>query len=216
MIGRAPDMPGWAAGLVRRLARRHRLVDAPRDRRSRQPVEQHHQPVSSATRFARRPQSEDPIMSNPVNSTLSVFEAQFRATTDLADALLSSAQRIDRALLETAKEAMDSQLAYVRALGSVRDLRGAMALRDDFEYAGNAPWPFIGKCSTRSPRPFWPRRGFSTAMCRISRAARPAIMANRIRRAENSSAYGTRDGSSGTTSPNNGERQSSPAPNNPR
>ena len=75
-------------------------------------------------------------MSHPVNSTLNVFEAQFRATTDLANALLSGAQRIDRALLETAKETMGSQLAYMRALGSVRDLRGAVALRDEFEHPG--------------------------------------------------------------------------------
>ena len=72
-------------------------------------------------------------MLNPIESTMTLYDAQLHASKELINAFLSSVQRIDRAVLQTAKEELNSQLAYAQALTVATDPRGAAILRQSFE-----------------------------------------------------------------------------------
>ena len=72
-------------------------------------------------------------MLNPIESTMTLYDAQLHASKELINAFLSGVQRIDRAVLQTAKEELNSQLAYAQALTVATDPRGAAVLRQSFE-----------------------------------------------------------------------------------
>ena len=72
-------------------------------------------------------------MLNPIESAMTLYDAQLRASKELINALLSGAQRIDRAILQTCKEELDSQLSYAQAFAGTTDFGSGAAMRGSFE-----------------------------------------------------------------------------------
>jgi phasin family protein len=68
-------------------------------------------------------------MQNPIQD---LHQAQLEATRQVANIVLSSAQKMDHLTLSTAKDSMNDQIKYAEALGAVRDPSGVKAVHSAF------------------------------------------------------------------------------------
>jgi phasin family protein len=76
-------------------------------------------------------------MTNPVQPILNLYEAQLQASKELANIILSGAERIDRIAIEATKDGLNKQITYAQALTAVKDLQGAAVLKTAFLQPNN-------------------------------------------------------------------------------
>ena len=71
-------------------------------------------------------------MKNPMEPMIELYEAQLQASRELANIILSGAERIDRIALQATKDGLNEQIAYAQALAAVKDLQSVMSMRTAF------------------------------------------------------------------------------------
>src|SRR5688500_12757399 len=60
-------------------------------------------------------------MQNALNPIVDLYQSQLEASRQVANALFSGTEKLDRVVMETTHKAFDDQLKYVQALTATRD-----------------------------------------------------------------------------------------------